>query len=29
MQDKCALLAELARVEMETVDELPLPTGRA
>jgi arylsulfatase A-like enzyme len=29
LEDKCALLAQLARVEMESVDELPLPTGRA
>ena len=29
VEDKCDLLARLARTEMETVDELPLPTGRA
>lgn len=29
IDDKCELLARLARAEMETVDELPLPTGRA
>jgi len=29
LEDKCAVLAQLARAEMETVDELPLPTGRA
>jgi hypothetical protein len=27
--DKCAMLDRFARTEMETVDELPLPTGRA
>jgi arylsulfatase A-like enzyme len=27
--DKCAMLDRLARTEMESVDELPLPTGRA
>ena len=29
LEDKCGLLAQLARAEMESVDELPLPTGRA
>ena len=27
--DKAAMLDRLARTEMEAVDELPLPTGRA
>ena len=29
IDDKCDLLHQFARSEMETVDELPLPTGRA
>jgi hypothetical protein len=27
--DKCAMLDRFARAEMQSVDELPLPTGRA
>lgn len=29
LADKCEMLARLARAEIEDVDELPLPTGRA
>jgi arylsulfatase A-like enzyme len=29
LADRCAMLERLARAEMEGVDELPLPTGRA
>ena len=29
LEAKCDVLAQLARAEMEAVDELPLPTGRA